>query len=187
MKKTITIILIVAAFCFNAYAGPWISGSSSTSINDTIFDAAGDLIQGSGANAGERLAVGTAYQVLHSNGTKAAWTSTLGATGTRLTYGYFIDLVVTNAIQGSVTGNAATATNLAADPADCAAGQVATGIAASGALSCTATPSVTTLTGNVTGNCSGTAGGLSGTPNITVGTITAGASGCSFSGGGMVR
>lgn len=185
MKKTITIILIVAAFCFNAYAGPWISGSS-TSSTDTIFDAAGDLIQGSGANAGERLAVGTAYQVLHSNGTKAAWTSTLGATGTRLTYGYFIDLVVTNAIQGSVTGNAGTATALAADPADCAEGQVATGIAASGALSCTATPSVTTLTGNVTGNCSGTAGGLSGTPNITVGTISAGATGFSVDADGDV-
>jgi hypothetical protein len=28
------------------------------------------------------------------------------------------------------------------------------------------------VTGNVTGNCSGTAGGLTGTPNITVGTVT---------------
>ena len=28
------------------------------------------------------------------------------------------------------------------------------------------------LTGNVTGNISGTAGGLSGTPDITVGTVT---------------
>ena len=28
------------------------------------------------------------------------------------------------------------------------------------------------VTGNVTGNTSGTAGGLSGTPNITVGTVT---------------
>jgi hypothetical protein len=55
------------------------------------------------------------------------------------------------------SGTAAKATALAADPADCAAGQVATGIAASGALSCTATPSVTTLTGNVTGNVTGNA------------------------------
>jgi len=47
---------------------------------------------------------------------------------------------------GSITGNAGTASALAADPADCAAGQVATGIAASGALSCTATPTVTTIT-----------------------------------------
>jgi hypothetical protein len=191
MKKIIFSLLIVFCLCGSSSAQYSQSpkGTSSGSGNvatDTIFDAAGDLIQGSGANAGERLAVGTAYQVLHSNGTKATWTSTLGATGTRLTYGYFIDLVVTNAIQGSITGNAATATNLAADPADCAAGQVATGIAASGALSCTATPSVTTLTGNVTGNCSGTAGGLSGTPNITVGTISAGATGFSVDADGDV-
>ena len=46
----------------------------------------------------------------------------------------------------STTGNAATATALAADPADCSAGQVATGIAASGALTCTASPTLTTLT-----------------------------------------
>ena len=38
----------------------------------------------------------------------------------------------------------------------------------------------TSLVGNVTGNASGTAGGLSGTPNITVGAITA--SSASFSG-----
>ncbi len=56
---------------------------------------------------------------------------------------------------GALTGNASTASALAADPSDCAAGQVATGIAASGALSCTATPSVTTLTGAVTGTASG--------------------------------
>lgn len=54
----------------------------------------------------------------------------------------------------NTTGNAATATALAADPADCAAGQIATGIAASGALSCTATPSVTTITGALSGNAS---------------------------------
>ena len=44
----------------------------------------------------------------------------------------------------------------------------------------TATTFVGNLTGNVTGNTSGTAGGLTGTPNITVGSVTA-ASG-SFSG-----
>ena len=52
-------------------------------------------------------------------------------------------------------------------------GVVITGVA-------TATTFVGNLTGNVTGNTSGTAGGLTGTPNITVGSITA-ASG-SFSG-----
>ena len=70
-------------------------------------------------------------------------TGSLGATGARVTKGWFTDLEVTNAIAGSVTGNAATATALAADPADCSAGYVATGIAASGALTCTNTLSVT--------------------------------------------
>lgn len=39
-------------------------------------------------------------------------TGSLGATGARLTKGWFTDLQVTNAIAGSVTGNAATATAL---------------------------------------------------------------------------
>lgn len=51
-------------------------------------------------------------------------------------------------------GAATTATALAADPADCSAGQVATGIAASGALTCTATPTLTTVTAALTGNAS---------------------------------
>lgn len=46
---------------------------------------------------------------------------------------------------GALTGNASTATALASDPSDCSAGQVATGIAASGNLSCTATPTLTAL------------------------------------------
>lgn len=40
-------------------------------------------------------------------------TGSLGATGARLTKGWFTDLQVTNAISGSITGNAATATALA--------------------------------------------------------------------------
>jgi hypothetical protein len=71
-----------------------------------------------------------------------------GATGYRWTINSITGLVT------DISGNAGTATALAADPADCAAGQVATGIAASGALTCTATPSVTTLTGAVSGNAS---------------------------------
>lgn len=71
-----------------------------------------------------------------------------GATGYRWTINSITGLVT------AISGNAGTATALAADPADCAAGEVATGIAASGALTCTATPSVTTLTGAVSGNAS---------------------------------
>jgi len=47
----------------------------------------------------------------------------------------------------------------------------ATGVNVTGVV--TATTFLGNVTGNVTGNASGTAGGLSGTPNITVGNITA--------------
>lgn len=87
----------------------YILGGATTVATDAIFDTSGDLVQGTGANTSEKLAIGTAYQILmvNSGATKAAWTSTLGATGTRLTYGYFTDLAVTNAVQASVTGTAA--------------------------------------------------------------------------------
>jgi len=39
--------------------------------------------------------------------------TSLGLTGNRVTAGFFADLTVTNAIAGSITGNAATATNIA--------------------------------------------------------------------------
>ncbi|MCE5265728.1 MAG: hypothetical protein LLG97_19640, partial [Deltaproteobacteria bacterium] len=57
-------------------------------------------------------------------------------------------------------GNVATATALAADPANCAAGQIAVGITAAGVAECTASPSgltsvgATTFTGALTGNAS---------------------------------
>lgn len=35
--------------------------------SDAIWDAAGDIVQGTGANAGARLAIGTAYQTLRVN------------------------------------------------------------------------------------------------------------------------
>ena len=44
------------------------------------------------------LGIGTAYQILHVNSGATApdWTSTLGATATRLTMGYFTNLEITN-------------------------------------------------------------------------------------------
>jgi hypothetical protein len=61
-------------------------------------------------------------------------------------------------LTGAVTGNASTATALAADPANCSAGQIALGVTAAGVAECTATPSgltsvgATTFTGALTGN-----------------------------------
>jgi hypothetical protein len=72
--------------------------TGSTIATDTLWDAAGDLAYGTGANTAGRLAAGTAYQLLmmNSGATAPAWTSTLGVTGTRLTKGWFTDLEVTN-------------------------------------------------------------------------------------------
>ena len=53
------------------------------------------------------------------------------------------------------------------------AGAVVTGVTTSTTFDGNVTGNVTgNITGNVTGNTSGTAGGLSGTPDITVGTVT---------------
>lgn len=65
---------------------------------------------------------------------------------------------------GGYVGNADTATALAADPADCAAGQIALGVNASGTAQCTANPSVTTITGDLVGNAD-TASALAADPS----------------------
>ena len=45
------------------------------------------------------------------DGSNMQFTGDLGSTGTRITKGWFADLVVTNAIAGDITGNAGTVTN----------------------------------------------------------------------------
>ncbi len=91
-------------------------------------------------------------------------TTTITATGTNP------DIVLTPGGSGKVkigvnevatlVSNVATATALAADPANCSAGQIALGITAAGVAECTATPSgltsvgATTFTGALTGNAS---------------------------------
>jgi hypothetical protein len=83
------------------FAGPItgaVTGTASGNIPNTLADAAGDIIQGSADNTWARLAIGTAYQIPHVNSgaTALAYTSTLGATGTRFTTGYFTNLEITN-------------------------------------------------------------------------------------------
>jgi hypothetical protein len=86
-------------------------GSGSGSIaTDTIWDAAGDTVYGTGANTSGRLAKGTAYQLymMNSGATAPAWTSTLGATGTRLTAGYFTNIYGTGMTTGVASATAGT-------------------------------------------------------------------------------
>lgn len=61
------------------------SGSAAVAT-DTIWDAAGDLVQGTGANTAARLAIGTAGQLLRVNsGATAVEWATVGGSGTMTT------------------------------------------------------------------------------------------------------
>jgi hypothetical protein len=120
----------------------------------------------------------------------------LGVTGTRLTKGWFTDLEVTNAIAGSITGNAATVTvDSTTSDTSCYVGIFES---ASGSLEpqtdatltynadtgiLTATGFAGALTGNVTGDCTGTAATVTGATQasittcanlVSIGSITTG-------------
>jgi len=158
MKKILLLILIILLTATGSYAGPSISGGTSGGGGSGDVTAASDA-QTWGGGTGPvvwtfsvtgtdpTISVATGAFTFNTDLALGAnditMTGSLGATGARVTKGWFTALEVTNAIAGSVTGNAATATALAADPADCPAGYVATGISASGALTCTNTLSVT--------------------------------------------
>lgn len=102
--------------------------------------------------AAARTITGTASQVTVSNGDGVSGNPTLSLPST---------------INVNTSGNAATATALAANPADCASDTYATTIAASGALTC-ATVTNAGLAGSIA------ASKLVGTDIATVGTITTG-------------
>jgi hypothetical protein len=87
-----------------------IGAGSGSVATDEIWDAAGDTVYGTGANTSSRLAKGTAYQIymMNSGATAPAWTSTLGATGTRLTAGYFTALYGTGITTGIASTTAGT-------------------------------------------------------------------------------
>jgi hypothetical protein len=53
--------------------GPLGAGGGGSVATDAIWDAAGDLAVGSGANTAARLAIGANTTVLTSNGTTATW------------------------------------------------------------------------------------------------------------------
>jgi len=104
-------------------------------------------------------------------------TGSLGATGARLTKGWFTDLESTNAIVGSITGNAATATAVAVGGITGLGTGVATALAINvgsagavvvlnGALGTPSSGTVTNLTGTASININGTVGAT--TPSTAV-------------------
>ncbi len=62
---------------------PGVGSSTTTVATDTIWDAAGDLVQGTGANTAAKLSAGSAGKVLTSNGAAAAltWETPSGGSG----------------------------------------------------------------------------------------------------------
>jgi hypothetical protein len=96
------------------------SGAATCASVALTTDVSGTLPQGSGGTGAGALTC-TSGQALTSNGTAYSCTSTLTAS---------------SVAGANVSGAVATATALAADPADCSAGQYATAAAASGALTC---------------------------------------------------
>lgn len=100
---------VTSAGVVNTVSGGSYQINSTSVLNATTL--------GSGVTASSLTSVGTLTSLtlggdLALAANNITMTGSLGATGARLTKGWFTDLQVTNAIVGGVTGNAATATAL---------------------------------------------------------------------------
>ena len=134
-------------------------------ISCNSLTASGSVSATSFVGDGSQLSGIDATSLIDQNGTVRAQANPAGLVVTGILTATQFDGVDVTALRDSAGGNIIVQAN--------PGGVVINGIA-------TATTFVGNVTGNVTGNTSGTAGGLTGTPNITVGSVTA-ASG-SFSG-----
>ncbi len=154
MKKIYTYFifpLAILGIVAGLNAAPFVSGGggSGSGTSFSVTDITGQTDDTTPAT--------TATAVLAQGGSLIE--STIGQIGTAL-----------GLPQTTISGNAGTATALAADPANCAAGQIALGVTAAGVAECTATPSgltsvgATTFTGALTGNAS-TASALAADPS----------------------
>ena len=102
-----------------------VTGNVSGSSGSTTGNAATVTFADAGGDTTTSIALGT-----------SATGSLAPATDAGLTYNATTDALTTTTFIGALTGNASTATALAANPADCGANTFATTIAASGALTC---------------------------------------------------
>ena len=154
--------------------------SLATGVNITAGDISCNTLSSSGTVSatsfvgdGSQLSGIDATSLIDQNGTVRAQANSAGLVVTGILTATQFDGVDVTALRDSAGGNIIVQAN--------PGGVVINGIATATTFVGNVTGNVTgNLTGNVTGNTSGTAGGLTGTPNITVGSVTA-ASG-SFSG-----
>jgi hypothetical protein len=102
-----------------------VTGNVSGSSGSTTGNAATVTFADAGGDTTTFLALGT-----------SATGSLAPATDAGLTYNSTTDALTTTTFIGALTGNASTATALAANPSDCAANTFATTIAANGNLTC---------------------------------------------------
>jgi hypothetical protein len=147
------------------------SGSATCASVSLTADVTGTLAQGSGGTGAGALTCSSG-QALTSNGSAYSCTATLTASDVACAGTCVADGEIAGVSGSKVSGAVATATALAADPADCSAGQYATAIATSGALSC-AQPAFSQLSGaatdsqvpdNITITLAATATALAGDP-----------------------
>lgn len=73
MKRLLYMSLLIAALFLASSAHAAVIGGSDDVSNDSIWDAAGDLAVGTGANTATRLPIGENGEVLKSDGTTAVW------------------------------------------------------------------------------------------------------------------
>ena len=139
--------------------------SLATGVNITAGDISCSSLSSSGTVSatsfvgdGSQLSGIDATSLIDQNGTVRAQANPAGLVVTGILTATQFDGVDVTALRDSAGGNIIVQAN--------PGGVVINGIA-------TATTFVGNVTGNVTGNTSGTAGGLTGTPNITVGSVTA--------------
>jgi len=134
----------------SASGGGYLTNTDWTTFNNK-WDALGDisltrgsLIRGSSGNVGEALSIGASGSFVGSNGTDTLFVNQTGNLEIYGTASISSTLWVGGAITGSLSGNASTATALAANGANCPEGQYPLGVDASGAVeSCTADANTT--------------------------------------------
>src|SRR3989344_9543029 len=95
--------IVSSAFAINA--GTAITLATARTIGGVSFNGSANITVAT-ATGGFTISGGD----LALGANNLTMTGSLGSTGSRLTKGWFTDLEVTNAIAGSITGNAATVT-----------------------------------------------------------------------------